>query len=250
MVSYEPTRLGARIQALRTARRLTIYQVAQQAGITPSALSFIERGRTIRPEAETIAGISAAFGITPQELLEGTGMTYPSLLPAKSPDQSRTDYIIERLTTGSGMPRIVAEATDYGIEPLPLLSSLPKQDWQEAIEMADAVFRCTEQIAKAADFVLQVKGDSLYPRIEDGDFVGFKLSDDPAPGQVVAALNAKGEVAFKIFRQDKRGRSRLESPNPNYPPIRSDFKVIAVATWWFGAENPEDFIESKEEDEE
>jgi transcriptional regulator with XRE-family HTH domain len=55
--------LGRRIRALRVQRRLTLKDVADKAGITPSALSQIERDRS-NPTLGSLKAIASALGTT------------------------------------------------------------------------------------------------------------------------------------------------------------------------------------------
>src|SRR5437667_12856904 len=62
------TNIGALIRQLRDERGWTHARLANQAGITITCLSNLERGATKDPNIETIAGLAAAFGLQPSEL--------------------------------------------------------------------------------------------------------------------------------------------------------------------------------------
>lgn len=69
MTSSDPApAIGALIRQLRDKRGWTQAQLANQAGITITCLSNLERGATHDPNIETIAGLAAAFGLQPSEL--------------------------------------------------------------------------------------------------------------------------------------------------------------------------------------
>jgi transcriptional regulator with XRE-family HTH domain len=55
--------LGPRIRTLRLQRRLTLQEVAAKAGVTPSALSQIERNHS-NPTLSTLKAIAAALSTT------------------------------------------------------------------------------------------------------------------------------------------------------------------------------------------
>jgi transcriptional regulator with XRE-family HTH domain len=59
---------GGLIRQLRDQRGWTQEQLAREAGITITCLSNLERGATKEPNAETISGLAAAFGLQPSEL--------------------------------------------------------------------------------------------------------------------------------------------------------------------------------------
>jgi transcriptional regulator with XRE-family HTH domain len=66
-----PTAVGPRIRTLRLQRRLTLKDVADKAGITPSALSQIERDHS-NPTLGTLKAISSALGTTIGHLFPST----------------------------------------------------------------------------------------------------------------------------------------------------------------------------------
>jgi transcriptional regulator with XRE-family HTH domain len=70
MPSSDPhaSSIGALIRQLRDERGWTQARLANQAGITITCLSNLERGATHDPNIETIAGLAAAFGLQPSEL--------------------------------------------------------------------------------------------------------------------------------------------------------------------------------------
>ncbi len=55
--------LGTRIRALRRARRLTLRDVAERAGVTESFLSQVERDVT-SPSIATVHRIAGALGLS------------------------------------------------------------------------------------------------------------------------------------------------------------------------------------------
>lgn len=55
--------VGRRIRAERLRRGLTLRELATKVGVTPSALSQLERGRT-SPSLATLKAISSALGLT------------------------------------------------------------------------------------------------------------------------------------------------------------------------------------------
>jgi DNA-binding XRE family transcriptional regulator len=59
--------LGARVRELRQARRQTLVQTAERAGISPQYLSEVERGLK-DPSSEIVAAIAGALDITVLEL--------------------------------------------------------------------------------------------------------------------------------------------------------------------------------------
>jgi repressor LexA len=77
-----------------------------------------------------------------------------------------------------------------------------------------------------ADYVLQVKGDSMRDAgILGGDYVVVSQADDAVNGEIVVAL-IEDEATVKRFYREK-DRVRLQPANKAYKPIRTrDAKVL------------------------
>lgn len=70
----------------------------------------------------------------------------------------------------------------------------------------------------AETICITVRGDSMHPRIEDGDIVQVHKQDTAETGDIVVILD--GDEAFvKRFIHGKNGVI-LESFNPAYPPMK------------------------------
>jgi XRE family aerobic/anaerobic benzoate catabolism transcriptional regulator len=69
--------LGRRIRALRTARALTLKQLAERAGLSARFLVQLESG-TANVSVRKLAALAKALGTTPAELLSGPEATAPA----------------------------------------------------------------------------------------------------------------------------------------------------------------------------
>ena len=78
-------------------------------------------------------------------------------------------------------------------------------------------------------FMVKAKGDSMTPKINEGDLVIVKKNDNPESGSIVVCVN-DGEALIKkieIEKDKNKKRSILISLNPKYPPFlaKDDFKT-------------------------
>jgi len=78
-------------------------------------------------------------------------------------------------------------------------------------------------------FMVKAKGDSMAPKINDGDFIIVKKTDDAENGSVVTCVN-DGEALIKkikIEKEKNKKRYILISLNPKYPPFlaKDDFRI-------------------------
>lgn len=78
--------------------------------------------------------------------------------------------------------------------------------------------RLPANLSRHADFAVMVRGDSMEPMVSEGDIAVFRAAETAGNGQFVAAV-IDGQMLLKRFTQQSRGRARLESLNPAYPPI-------------------------------
>lgn len=84
----------------------------------------------------------------------------------------------------------------------------------------------SEDMAKTGDFfALQIKGDSMEPRIVDGDVVIVKQQEDAENGDTVIALVNGDDAVCKRLRKYRDGLE-LISNNPAYAPMFFDKETI------------------------
>lgn len=89
---------------------------------------------------------------------------------------------------------------------------------------------CTKE-AEQADFALQIKGDSMYPLIEDGETILVKRQDTASTGQIVVASINNATTLKKFYQLPDR--IELRPINKNYDPIiidnaYTDFRILGV----------------------
>lgn len=66
----------------------------------------------------------------------------------------------------------------------------------------------------------EVDGNSMAPRIHDGDIVFVRLHAEPKDGDAVLANKNGQESTVKIFKKLKDGSTELRPCNPSYPTLR------------------------------
>lgn len=77
-------------------------------------------------------------------------------------------------------------------------------------------------------FMVKAKGDSMSPKINEGDLIIAKRGKTATSGSMVVCVN-DGEALIKIYKKDKRGVI-LSSLNQKYSPFlaASDFRIEGV----------------------
>jgi SOS-response transcriptional repressor LexA len=93
-----------------------------------------------------------------------------------------------------------------------------------------SVRKVVRHLAKGNRYIIRVIGDSMQPRIEDGDLILVDYAKEPRAGDIVVALINGAAVVKKFLRQD--GSVILRSGNPNYSDIEiketDQFQIAGV----------------------
>lgn len=113
---------------------------------------------------------------------------------------------------------------------IPILGRVPAGQPLEAIADVEDYLAVDEAIAKSANFALRVKGDSMFPEINDGDVVLVQSTNVAQNGEVVVATVDDNEATVKRLRR-AGGDVYLQPANPAYPIIRGkDITVVGRVT--------------------
>ncbi len=180
---------------------------------------------------------------TVREIGEAVGLASPSTVHAhlanlervgllkRDPSKPRAlDLIGHRAT--STAPPVVDE-----IPRLPLLGQIAAGAPLLAEENVEDRIAVPEPLGRNADFLLNVRGDSMIEAgILDGDTLVVRKQEDAANGDVVVALvgddESANEATVKTFYRES-GRIRLQPENSALEPIYADHvqvlgKVVGV----------------------
>lgn len=108
-----------------------------------------------------------------------------------------------------------------GFEPLPKMSSVPRVGAIACGEpiLAEQNIEDYDKIPEEwhADFTLVCKGDSMEPRIKDGDIVAIRRQPEVETGEI-AAVRIENEATLKrVYRYPDR--LVLQPENLNFTPI-------------------------------
>ena len=190
------TTLAERLLRKRKELNLTQEDLAKKTKTTRVAISNIELGISTNVRATTLFALAKALHCDPTWLLTG--------------EQTKP---IEQIDT----PQREAVA-----KYVPLINFVQAGAWTatmddidlEEAQMIPCPVRCSDKT-----FALQVAGESMEPRFEDGDIIFIDPTlINPEPGKfVVAMLTDEQSATFKEFQQ-LDGQKMLKALNPNYPP--------------------------------
>lgn len=192
--------LGELIKEYRTENGMSMDQFAQRSGLSKAYVSVLERnynpvnGKPVVPSLETIKAVSLAIGKDFNDVI--------ALLDGNQPVQLNTSI-------------------PSGFQPLPQMDRVPRVGRiacgepilaEENIEGYDRVPHKWN-----ADFTLICKGDSMAPKIKDGDIVAIRSQPDVENGEIAAVLIETEATLKRVFLF--KDHIELRAENPSFPSI-------------------------------
>lgn len=181
------------LKEIRKSKKMTQEQLARLCNVSQGTVANWEKGKRT-PDIETMSMIADVLNVS-LDVLSGK-LTPTPPIPNAAPMPSaciRMVPLFESVSAGFG-----AAARGRVIDFLPIY---------------------IESDAEAAETIcVRVCGDSMYPKIEDGDIVQVHKQPTADTGDIVVIRD--GDEAFvKRFIRGKNGIV-LESLNPAYPPMK------------------------------
>jgi repressor LexA len=184
---------------------------------------------------------------TVREIGQAVGLASPSTVHAHLANLERAgllrrDPTKPRALELVGHRRVEASRADpsqpeTGVTRLPLVGQVAAGGPLLAEEAIEDVLALPHSVARDADFLLRVKGDSMIEAgILDGDVLVVRKQSDARDGDIVVALagddEAADEATVKTFYREP-GRIRLQPENATLEPIYASHvqvlgKVIGV----------------------
>ena len=177
---------GKTLRRLRVERGLSQEDVARRLGTSRQVISRYESGARM-PKLSTVTALAAALD-APLGALTGEAEVFG--LPGVERPKWRRVPLLGDIACG---------------EPI-----LAEENVEGYVEV-DASVRC--------DFTLRCRGDSMEPRLRDGDIVMIRIQPDVLDGQIAAVLIG-GEATLKhVYHLPGRAGLRLMPENPAHAPI-------------------------------
>lgn len=183
-------KIGTRIRDLRKKKGLTILQLATAINSDVGNISRLERN--IQGYSEnTLVKIAEALGVSVADLF--------------SENAERSDEIEYIGTVPSGMVQVRGEAF-LGVD--------------GAVDMIEAHNGWLKIYSDDKDaYGLKVKGDSMWPRIQSGEFVVVEPNTTVRSGDEVFVRTVEGHNMIKIFSKTRDGDYQFSSINNSHKPI-------------------------------
>lgn len=192
-------KIGKRIESARTELNLTQEDLAKELGLNKSTIQRYETGQIKKIKLPVIHAMAKILNVNPSWLSDQSD-NREAVKPVNSnaeflsKNEIRMIPVFETVSAGFG-----AYASNEIIDYMPLYI---ESDYEAAETLC-----------------IKVKGDSMYPKIENGDIVQVHKQDSVDNGQIAVVLIDGDEgLVKKIFVYDDY--IELISINPEYPPKR------------------------------
>lgn len=192
--------MGELIKKLRIENGMTLEELGDRVGVGKSTVRKWENGIIANMRRDKIAKIAEVFGVSPSYLMGWDNNVGPITNGTKRKRPGVTINVLGRVAAGTPI---------------------------EAVEDIIDTEEITEDMAITGNFFgLQIHGDSMEPKISEGDVVIVRQQDDAESGDIVIAMVNGDEATCKRLRKYRDG-IELVSNNPVYAPMFFSNEEIA-----------------------
>lgn len=197
---------SSRIKLLRTERGITQEQLASMLKVSRSTIGMYESGKR-EPDFETSEAIADIFNVD-------------------------MDFLMGRSDVERKHPLTPTTVIPPGFQPMPEMTTVPivgriacgtpilAEQNIEGSACVPARWRAT--------FSLICKGDSMEPKIHDGDLVAIRKQPEVENGEIAAVRIGEEATLKRVYKRD--GFLELRPENSNYESIILIGEKMAEAT--------------------
>lgn len=184
--------MGEKIHFLRLQNSMTLEELGNKVGVGKSTVRKWETGLIANMRRDKIANLAAALNTTPAYLMGWDSNVGPIENGRKNKGPGVTINVLGRVAAG-----------------VPI----------EAIENIIDTEEISKELAETGEFFgLQIHGDSMEPRMREGDVVIVRQQEDAESGDVVI-VTVNGDCATCKRLRKYRDGIELVSNNPSYNPM-------------------------------
>lgn len=191
---------GDKIKTLRIQHGMTQEELGEKVGVKKSAIYKYENGIVVNLKRSTIEKLAKVLEVSPSWLIgieDDTGSIPPGFQPV--PELS-TVPVVGRIACGTP---ILAEQN------IECEACVPSR-WR-------------------ASFALVCKGNSMEPKIHDGDLVAIRKQPEVENGEVAAVRIGEEATLKRVFRHENMLELRAENPNfPSIILVGADMETVMI----------------------
>lgn len=197
------TTIGDRIRNARENKELDQGRLAARVDVATRTLQRWEKGEQV-PDSNYLLRLARATGVRAEWLLLGTGEMYPAPPPKGKIIPLHREHLLHNV---------------HLVE-IPLLSTVPAGK-TAALFHPEHVERyvTVDNVKDPTAFALVVKGNSMAPRIEDGDIVVVSPQQEARNGDI---------CVVRVSEEDVLKRVKFEGQHVHLIPLNPDFEPVTV----------------------
>jgi len=195
--------IGDRIRTARETKELNQRSLSSRVDVTMRTLQRWEKGEQV-PDSSYLVRLAKYTGVRPEWLLTGAGEMYVAF-----PTNSKIIPLYKEQT----LKRVT-------LVDVPLLSSVPAGK-TNAMFYPDHVERyvTVDNIKDANAFALVVKGNSMSPKIEDGDIVIISPQQEARSGDI---------CVVRVNDEDVLKKVKIDEQYVHLIPLNTSFEPVSV----------------------
>lgn len=191
--------LGEIIKEYRSLHSMSMDTFSERSGISKAYISLLEKNRHPKTGKEIAPSIQCI-----KQAASGMNMDF--------------DYLFNRLDGKVTLDSPQESFQKKGVT-IKVLGRVAAGIPIEAVEDVIDTEEISEELARTGEFFgLQIHGDSMEPRIYDGDVVIVRRQDDAESGEIVIAMINGDDAVCKRLTKYSGGIS-LISLNSKYDPL-------------------------------
>lgn len=218
--------IGEAIAHFRKIRGMTIDDLAEKSGVPKGTINKITNGITNSPKLETVRSLATALGVS----LEDLNNTHSDQINEISPDDVLLIRKIRSLSAKGqkavdALIDVIYDAENKHTDNIINLRRIPEYlvpasagNGNFLDESPYDIVEVGPEAPVATSFLLRASGDSMEPRIHDGERLYIKQQEFVEDGEI-GIFCYDGNVYVKKFHR-LNGDACLVSLNKAYDPIR------------------------------
>lgn len=204
--------------AIRDEKGLTDYKVAKATGVGTATLSNWKNGKYV-PKADKIAKIAEFLEVSPDDIgtVPAKKKNIIRVYHAQGLEQDRERAVDSISSMLSSVPSYSSLRVSFRIPVLGRVAAgIPISACEDILDYEEI----TEEMRRDGEyFALRIQGDSMEPKISDGDVVIVRQQEDADDGDIVIALVNGDDAVCKRLKKYQDGSVALLSTNPMYKPM-------------------------------
>lgn len=137
--------------------------------------------------------------------------------------------------------------TDKNTISLPILADVPAGLPEFSEADVETFWDIPRWVFPGADFVVKCNGDSLEPKLHQGDYCVIRKTTEPLNGRAMVVKTERG-ICMKVIKKLSDGAIQLCSTNPKYKPFMpEELTIVGLIIGSWSRQDKENWLGSVEE---